>query len=337
MKNNKVFIIAEIAQAHEGSLGIAHSYIDVLAECGVDAIKFQTHIAEAESSEFESFRVKFSFEDETRFDYWKRMEFTKEQWLGLKEHCENKGIEFISSPFSCAAVDLLEEIGVKRFKIGSGEMTNFLMLSKIANTGKPIILSSGMSDYKELQQCIEFLKPFGNEVSLLQCTTAYPTKPEQWGLGEISALKSRFDIPVGFSDHSSDITAGIAAVSLGAEILEFHATFHKDMFGPDAKASLSIDETKQLVQSVRALELALNAENTKEDMSQFSELKNLFGKSLAVNKNLSKGDTIDINDLESKKPGDKGISAREFQSVLGKKLLRDKTQWQFLSNSDIEN
>ncbi|MFM1770993.1 MAG: hypothetical protein RLZZ71_135 [Bacteroidota bacterium] len=337
MKNKKVFIIAEIAQAHEGSLGIAHSYIDVLAECGVDAIKFQTHIAEAESSEFESFRVKFSFEDETRFDYWKRMEFTKEQWLGLKEHCDNKGLEFISSPFSCAAVDLLEEIGVKRFKIGSGEMTNFLMLSKIANTGKPIILSSGMSDYKELQQCIEFLKPFGNEVSLLQCTTAYPTKPEQWGLGEISALKSRFDIPVGFSDHSSDITAGIAAVSLGAEILEFHATFHKDMFGPDAKASLSIDETKQLVQSVRALELALNAENTKEDMSQFSELKNLFGKSLAVNKNLSKGDTIDINDLESKKPGDKGISAREFQSVLGKKLLRDKTQWQFLSNSDIEN
>ena len=337
MKKSKIFIIAEIAQAHEGSLGIAHSYIDVLAECGVDAIKFQTHIAEAESSEFESFRVKFSFEDETRFDYWKRMEFTKEQWLGLKEHCDDKGIEFISSPFSCAAVDLLEEIGVKRFKIGSGEMTNFLMLSKIANTGKPIILSSGMSDYKELQQCIEFLMPFGNEVSLLQCTTAYPTKPEQWGLREISELKSRFNIPVGYSDHSSDITAGIAAVSLGAEILEFHATFHKDMFGPDAKASLSIDETKQLVQSVRALELAFNAENSKEDMSQFSELKNLFGKSLAVNKNLSKGDTIDINDLESKKPGDKGISAKEFQSVVGKKLLRDKSQWQFLSNADIEN
>ena len=333
----KVFIIAEIAQAHEGSLGIAYSYIDVLADCGIDAVKFQTHIAEAESSEFESFRVKFSYEDETRFDYWKRMEFTKAQWLGLKEHCDNKGIEFISSPFSCAAVDLLEEIGVKRYKIGSGEMTNFLMLHKIAKTGKPVILSSGMSDYKELEECIEFLKTFGNEISLLQCTTAYPTKPEQWGLGEISKFKSRFKIPIGFSDHSSDITAGVAAVSLGAEILEFHVTFHKNMFGPDAKASLTVDEAKQLVKSVRALEISLNAENLKEDMSQFSELKNLFGKSLAVNKNLAKGYSITIDDLESKKPGDKGISAKEFQAVINKKLLRDIKQWQFLSYSDLEN
>lgn len=337
MKKSKVFIIAEIAQAHEGSLGIAHSYIDVLADCGVDAVKFQTHIAEAESSEFESFRVKFSYEDETRFDYWKRMEFTKEQWLGLKEHCDKKGVEFISSPFSCAAVDLLQEIGVKRYKIGSGEMTNFLMLKKIANTGKPVILSSGMSNYKELEECIAFLKPFGNEVSLLQCTTAYPTKPEQWGLSEISELKSRFSIPVGYSDHSSDITAGIAAVSLGAEILEFHVTFHKSMFGPDAKASLNIEETKQLVQSVRALEIAFNTENSKEDMSHFSVLKNLFGKSLAINKNLLKGHIISFEDLESKKPRDKGISAKEFQAVLGKKLLIDKNQWQFLSYSDLEN
>lgn len=333
----KVFIIAEIAQAHEGSLGIAHSYIDILAECGVDAVKFQTHIAEAESSEFESFRVKFSYEDETRFDYWKRMEFSKEQWQGLKEHCDNKGIEFISSPFSCAAVDLLEQIGVKRYKIGSGEMTNFLMLNKIANTGKPIILSSGMSDYKDLEECIEFLKPFGNEISLLQCTTAYPTKSEQWGLSEISELKSRFNIPVGYSDHSSDITAGIAAVSLGAEILEFHVTFHKGMFGPDAKASLTIEETKQLVQSVKSLEIAFNSENSKSDMSDFSELKNLFGKSLSVNKNLLKGHIISIEDLESKKPGDKGIAARDFLSVMNKKVVRDIKKWEFLSYSDLEN
>jgi N-acetylneuraminate synthase len=333
----KVFIIAEIAQAHEGSLGIAHSYIDVLADCGVDAVKFQTHVAEAESSEFESFRVNFSYEDETRCDYWKRMEFTKEQWLGLKEHCDNKGVEFISSPFSCAAVDLLEEIGVKQYKIGSGEMTNFLMLNKIANTGKPVILSSGMSDYKELEECIDFLKPFGNEISLLQCTTAYPTMPEQWGLSEISELKSRFNIPVGYSDHSSDITAGIAAVSLGAEILEFHVTFHKEMFGPDAKASLTVEETKQLVRSVRSLEIAFNTENSKEDMSHFSELKNLFGKSLAVNKNLLKGAIISLDDLESKKPGNQGIAAKEFQAVLGKKLRRNMYQWQFLSYSDLEN
>jgi N,N'-diacetyllegionaminate synthase len=181
------------------------------------------------------------------------------------------------------------------------------------------------------------LKPFGNEISLLQCTTAYPTMPEQWGLGEISELKSRFNIPVGYSDHSADITTGIAAVSLGAEILEFHVTFHKGMFGPDAKASLTVEETKQLVQSVRSLEIAFNSDNSKSDMSKFFELKNLFGKSLSVNKKLLKGHIISIEDLESKKPGDKGISAREFQAVLGKKLARDINQWQFLSYSDLED
>ncbi|CAN0044541.1 unnamed protein product, partial [Chrysoparadoxa australica] len=182
------YIIAEIGQAHDGSLGIAHSYIDALAATGVDAIKWQTHIAEAESSDLEPFRVNFSYEDKTRFDYWKRMEFTIDQWAGLKRHCDEKGVEFISSPFSNKAVDLLEEIGVARYKIGSGEVNNLLLLEKIAQTGKPIILSSGMSSFSELSETIKFLKPFGNQLSILQCTTAYPTKPEDWGLNVISDL-----------------------------------------------------------------------------------------------------------------------------------------------------
>jgi N-acetylneuraminate synthase len=328
-------IIAEIAQAHEGSLGIAHSYIDALAACGVDAVKFQTHIAEAESSEFESFRVKFSYEDETRFDYWKRMEFTPKQWEGLKKHCDEVGVEFISSPFSCAAVDLLEEVGVKRYKIGSGEMTNYLMLEKIARTGKPIILSSGMSDYKELEECMAFLKPFGNKLSLLQCTTAYPTQPEQWGLKEIPKLKERYGIPIGYSDHSSDITACIAATALGAEILEFHAVFDKNMFGPDAKASLNIVEIKQMVHSVRALEKSMKYNTDKTDVSIYKDLKILFGKSLAVNKNLGKGHVLTMEDLESKKPGNKGILAKDFTKVIGKKTIRPLMQWEFLRSEDV--
>ncbi|TAE83996.1 MAG: N-acetylneuraminate synthase, partial [Bacteroidetes bacterium] len=220
------FIIAEIAQAHEGSLGIAHSYIDALAALGVDAVKFQTHIAAAESSPKEQFRVNFSYEDATRYDYWQRMEFTLEQWMGLKQHCDDKNVEFISSPFSIAAVQLLEQVGVKRYKIGSGELTNYLMLDAIAKTGKPIILSSGMSDWHELDATLNFLKPYGNSVSLLQCTTAYPTKPEQWGLSVIEQMKARYHIPVGFSDHSAEIYACLAATALGAEILEFHAVFH---------------------------------------------------------------------------------------------------------------
>ncbi|MBA2561832.1 MAG: N-acetylneuraminate synthase family protein, partial [Chitinophagaceae bacterium] len=144
------YIIAEIGQAHEGSLGIAHSYIDALAETGIDAIKFQTHIAEAESSIYEPFRIKFSYEDNSRVEYWKRMEFTKDQWKGLKQHCEERGLEFLSSPFSNAAVALLEGLGINKFKIGSGEVNNFLLLNQVANTGKDIILSSGMSNYEEL-------------------------------------------------------------------------------------------------------------------------------------------------------------------------------------------
>ncbi len=330
-------IIAEIGQAHDGSLGIAHSYINALASCGVDAVKFQTHIAEAESSDFENFRVKFSYEDKTRFDYWKRMEFTLEQWKGLKDHCNEVGIEFISSPFSCAAVDLLEEVGVETYKIGSGEMTNYLMLAKIAKTGKSIILSSGMSDYDELEDCIQFLKPFGNKLSLLQCTTAYPTQPEQWGLTEIPKLKERYGLPIGYSDHSADITACIAAKALGAEILEFHAVFDKNMYGPDAKASLDLFEIKQVVHSVRTLEKSMNNYTGKTDISSFTELKTLFGKSLAVNKNLNRGHVLTMDDLESKKPGNMGILAKDFREVLGKKLTKTLRQWQFLKPNDIAN
>lgn len=334
MKNS--FIIAEIAQAHEGSLGIAHSYIDAMADCGVDAVKFQTHIAEAESSTKEQFRVKFSYEDATRYDYWKRMEFTPEQWAGLKQHCEEKGVEFMSSPFSVAAVELLEKLNVKRYKIGSGELTNYLMLDKIAKTGKPIILSSGMSDWNELDQTIDFLKPYGNELSLLQCTTAYPTQPNQWSLQVMAEMKTRYHMPVGFSDHSADIYAGLAAVSLGAEILEFHVVFDHRMFGPDAKASLNLSQIKQLVAGVRKIDESLNTNQTyKVDATQFSELKTLFGKSLAINKDLITGHIITIGDLESKKPGNMGIPAKDFQTVLGKQLKRTLKKWDFLKEIDF--
>ena len=152
-----MFAIAEVGQAHEGSLGIALSYIDALSEVGVDAVKFQVHIAEAESSIHEPFRIKFSSQDRTRFNYWRRMEFELEEWRLLKERCDQKGVEFLASPFSNAAVDLLEKIGVKLYKIGSGEVNNYLLLEKISQTGKPVILSSGMSSFKELDETIAFL------------------------------------------------------------------------------------------------------------------------------------------------------------------------------------
>ena len=328
-------IIAEIAQAHEGSLGIAHSYIDALAKTGVDAVKFQTHIAAAESSKFEPFRVKFSYEDKTRYDYWKRMEFTPEQWLGIKTHCDEVGLEFLSSPFSNAAVDLLEKIGVNYYKIGSGEVNNFLLLEKIARTGKHIILSSGMSSFEELDASAGFLRQKKVPFSILQCTTAYPTDPREWGLNVISELKERYQVPVGFSDHSGDVSACIAAAALGCELFEFHVVFDKRMFGPDAEASLTIDQTARLVESIRQVKEALYYPVDKENNNKFSNLKKIFEKSLAVNKALPTGHQLRFEDLEAKKPKGKGIDASKFRSVIGRTLSKDLQEWDFVNEKDI--
>jgi len=336
-KRYKVFIIAEIGQAHEGSLGMLHSYVDAVAITGVDAIKFQTHIAKAESSEYEPFRVKFSYEDDTRYNYWKRMEFTLDQWKGVKKHCDEVGLEFISSPFSNMAVDWLEEIGVQKYKIGSGEVSNYLMLEKIAKTGKDIILSSGMSSFDELDDTVNFLKPFGNKLSILQCTTKYPTNAEDIGLNVISELNARYGLPVGLSDHSSTIYPSLSAVSLGAEILEFHVIFDKKMFGPDSKSSLTIDEVKQLVEGVRFIEKSIENKIDKTDNSKFKEVKNIFEKSLAVNREMKIGDMITFDVLEAKKPSGYGISAKEYKNVIGKKIKQHMKKWDFLREEDIIN
>lgn len=330
----RILIIAEIAQAHDGSLGILHSFIDAVAKTGVDAIKFQTHIADAESSEFEPFRVNFSYVDKTRFDYWKRMEFTEEQWFGIKKHCDEMGIEFLSSPFSIAAVDLLEMINVRRYKIGSGEVNNFLMLEKIAKTGKEIILSSGMSSLDELESTFNFLKKFGNSLSILQCTTKYPTQPEDIGLNLIPVLRNRYQVPIGLSDHSGTIYPSIAAVGLGAEIIEIHVTFDKQMFGPDSSSSLTLSELKQLVEGVRFIERCIN--NPIDDKGiNTTSLKTIFEKSLALRRDLPKGSKICFDDLESKKPSGIGIPAREYQNIIGKQLVRDKSKNDFLKEEDL--
>lgn len=329
------FIIAEIAQAHDGSLGILHSYIDAVKETGADAIKFQTHIAEAESSIHEPFRVKFSRQDATRFDYWKRMEFSPEQWVEIKRHCDDAGLEFISSPFSLQAVELLESLQVKRYKIGSGEVSNLLMLEKIARTGKPVMVSSGMSDWKELDVAINFLKERKIAVSVFQCNTQYPTPVEHIGLNLIPALRERYQIPVGLSDHSGEIFAALAAVALGAEMIEVHTVFDKRMFGPDATSSLTLEQLKEMVRGVRFISKSLQASYQKDDVSRLAEVKKIFGKSLSVNRDLSKGTTIEFEFLESKKPAGYGIPAGEFNRIIGRTLARDLKKWDFLNEKDL--
>lgn len=333
----KTEIIAEIAQAHDGSLGILHSYIDALAGTGVDTVKFQMHIAHAESSAHEPFRVPFSYEDPTRYDYWKRMEFTFEQWEGIVRHCAEKNLRFLCSPFSIEAFEWLEKLGAERYKIASGEVSNYLLLDRIAASGKPILLSSGMSAFTEIEAALQRIQARSGKVeAVFQCTTSYPTPPEAVGLNVIPEIMERWNITAGLSDHSGEIWASLAAVTLGARKLEFHAVFDKRMFGPDAGSSLDMQQITELCRGVRAIETMQAHPADKHDDSRFSALRNMFGKSLGLRRDLEAGARIQAGDLESKKPGGMGIPASEYESIIGRRLLVSMPAGSFLQQKDLE-
>ena len=335
---NNIYIIAEVGQAHDGSLGILHSYIDTVSKTGANAIKFQMHYADAESSNLEQFRINFSYEDKTRYDYWKRMELTFEQWVNIKEHCEKVNLDFIASPFSLKAVDVLEKIGVKYYKIASGEIENYLMLEKISKIGKPLFISTGMSNYNEIKNTLNVLDKYGASMDrlLFQCTTSYPTSPENLGLNVIKELKKQFNYDVGLSDHSGQIYPSIASVCFDVKAIEAHIVYDKSMFGPDSKSSLTPDEFKSMVNGVRYIEKSLQNPVEKNNLN-FDEMKIMFGKSLSLNKNKDKGEKLLFTDLESKKPLSGGIPAKDFELFLGKKLKRQLSKGDFVSKYDLEN
>ena len=331
----KTYVVAEIGQAHDGSVGILHSFIRAAAETGVDAVKFQVHIAEAESSSLEPFRVKFSSVDATRFDYWKRMELTLEQWLEVKRICDECNVEFLATPFSNAAVDLLEKVGVERYKVGSGDASNLLLLEKIARTGKEIILSTGLGSLEELDASVEFLCTFDIPLTIMQCATKYPTAAEDIGLKWLSRFSERYQCPVGLSDHSGEIFAGVAAVALGAAAVEAHITFDKRMFGPDAPASLTVDEFAEMVRGIRFVEQARGNGLEKVLDENKKSLRRMFGKALAVNNDLKQGHIITFENLEGKKPADGGIDVNNYVNIIGKTLETEKKRGDFLTHKDI--
>ena len=323
-------IVAEIAQAHDGSLGILHSYIEALAQLDIDAIKFQTHIAAAESSKEEQFRKKFSYLDESRYEYWQRMEFGFEEWVEIKKHCEQKNAEFLSSPFSNQAVDLLEKLNVKRYKVGSGDINNILLLDKIAQTKKPIILSSGLSDLDELDVSIQNLQAQNIDITLLQCTSKYPTQMQDIGINLLEEYREKYNVSVGLSDHSGSIYPALTAAAYHADLIEVHVVFDNMMFGPDSTSSLTINDLKKLIKGVRVIEEILANPLKKDNFDSSS--KEIFGRSLCVNKALSKGDRITFSDLEAKKPAGLGIHPSDYKSVLSRAVNQDLVKWQFLSD-----
>jgi N-acetylneuraminate synthase len=332
-REGRVFVVAEVAQAHDGSLGILHSFIDACAGAKVDAVKFQIHIAEAESSDQEPFRTRFSHVDASRYDYWNRMSFIESDWAAVKRHCDQIGVEFLATPFSNAAIDLLERLDVTRYKIGSGDVTNALLIERVSRTGKEAILSTGLSTFEEVTQAVRVLRKSG--VVVLQCTTCYPTAANDIGLDAIADLRHRLHCPTGLSDHSGKIYAGIAAAAVGASVVEAHVTFDRRMFGPDAKASLNVDEFAQLVDGIRFVELARGGSAGKTLSPEFTNLRTTFGRTIAVNRDLPSGHVLAFEDLEGKKPAGLGLPTSALPQVLGRRLRRAKTKWDFLNETDL--
>jgi N,N'-diacetyllegionaminate synthase len=334
-REGRCLIVGEVAQTHDGSLGQAHAFIDAIARAGADAIKFQTHIASAESTPEEPWRVRFSPQDSTRFDYWRRMEFSAEQWAGLKEHAEKSGLLFLSSPFSAEAFHLLNDLGNRVWKIASGEIGNFPMLDMIAATGQPVILSSGISDWVELDAAISRFSP-ETPKAVLQCTTAYPCPPEKVGLNLLGEIRERYDCATGLSDHSGKIFAGLAAAALGADVLEVHVTLSREMFGPDVKASVTTDQLRELVEGVRDIESMLANPVGKENaIEENAELRRIFTKSLYAGSFIAEGTILDSEHFQLKKPGN-GIPASDLPLIIGKRIRRDLPAGQLLSIGDVE-
>jgi N,N'-diacetyllegionaminate synthase len=334
--SSSAYIIAEIGQAHDGSLGSAFSYIDAVAGTGVDAIKFQTHIANEESTRHEKFRVKVFPQDGTRFDYWKRMEFSPEQWCDLADYARSKGLEFLSTPFSVEAVKLLNSSDVPYWKVGSGDVANIELLDAMLETKKPILLSSGMSSYQELDSTISRIKNAGVKFSLFQCTTSYPCNPEDIGYNVISEMKERYGCLVGLSDHSGTPYPSLAAVTLGAKLIEVHTVFSKRCFGPDTLSSLTIEELEEMVNGIRFIEKGLSSIVNKNEASiKRSDTKQLFSRSAFFEVDLKKGAPLKRSSFKMKKPG-AGLTYDQACALIGKRLNVDKMYDDFLEKGDFD-
>lgn len=330
-------VVGEVAQAHDGSLGTAHAFIDAIAEAGADAVKFQTHIAAAESSALEPFRVKFSRQDATRYDYWKRMEFTPEGWAGLAEHARQRGLIFLSSPFSEEAVEMLDRIGMPAWKIASGEVNNPLLMERITATGKPVLLSSGMSTVAEVDAVVEQVKSLGLPLLVFQCTSKYPSGPEDIGLNMLNFYRQRYQVPVGLSEHSGKIYTGLAAAALGVDMLEVHVTLSRQMFGPDVIVSLTPQELRQLTEGVKFIQTALAHPVEKDSrVLEMGEMRSLFSKSLVARRPLKAGQPLRREDVAARKPGT-GLPAARLADYLGRVLRRDVPEDAFLSLEDFED
>lgn len=322
--NKKTLIIAEAGVNHNGSLELAKKLVDVAKECDADVVKFQTGTAEKIISKYApkaSYQRQTTDCNESQLDMVKKILLPLEDFFELKKYCDSKNIEFLSTPFDMESIDFLNTIGMNMWKVPSGEVTNLPYLIKIARTGKPIIVSTGMCNIDEIKMTVNILRKNGAEtMSLLHCTTEYPTPMEEINLRAMDTIKNTFNVDVGYSDHSRGVEVAIAAVARGAKIIEKHFTLDRNMEGPDHMASLEPKELKEMIKAIRNIEKALGS-SKKEPTA--SEQKNILvaRKSIVAKREIKKGETFTENNITVKRPGT-GISPMRWFEIIGMKAKR---------------
>ena len=327
-----VLIIAEAGVNHNGSIETAKKMIDKAVDAGVDIIKFQTFKSEklvsksAQQAEYQKKNIGSS-SDNSQLNMLKKLELSHTDHKELIDYCKQKGIKFFSTAFDLESVDYLHSLNIGLWKIPSGEITNYPYLKKIAQFGEPVILSTGMCEMQDIEAALKVLTDNGlskDKISILHCNTEYPTPFNDVNLLAMNELKDRFGVRVGYSDHTKGIEVPIAAVALGAEIIEKHFTLDRNMEGPDHKASLEPDKLKAMVSAIRNIELALG--DGHKTVSE-SERKNIAvaRKSIVAAKNIKAGEVFNENNLTVKRPGN-GISPMDWEKVIGKTAKKDFTE-----------
>jgi N,N'-diacetyllegionaminate synthase len=331
---NGVFIIAEIGVNHNGNIDLAKKLIDVSKETKADAVKFQTFNTDklvkkdAPKAEYQKENTK---DDSSQYDMIKKLELSKKDFLELKKYAEEKDIMFMSTPFDLESVDILDEIGVEIFKVGSGDCDNFILLHKIIQTGKPIIISTGMANFEEIKKIKEFMDKnnYQHKYIFLHCLSSYPAPYDQMNMSCIKSLKEKLNIDVGFSDHTTDDTAAIMSVAFGAVCIEKHITLDNNMEGPDHKASLNPENFTRFVENVRNAEI-MRGDSNKKCMPCEENVKQVARKNLVFAKYMKKGDIIGFNDIEALRPNIGGLSPMYYFDFIGKEIKNDVEKGDFV-------
>jgi len=314
-KKNK--IIAELGSVHDGKLYMVKRLIKSAAKAGADIIKFQMHIADEET--LINAPSPSYFISENRYDYFKRTAFKFSDWKKIIKYCKLNKVDFLCSPFSEKAVNILEKLKVKSYKVPSGELTNLPLIKKLKKTKKHIYVSTGMSNWREIDLAVKILK---NNFTLLQCSSIYPCPIEKAGLNVIKQFQDKYKCKFGFSDHTLGCSASFAAASIGATIIEKHFTLSKKMYGSDAKHSMEPDEFKFFTKTIKEIWKILENPVNKNDLKIYKSMKRIFEKSTVAKIDLKKNVKLNMSNITFKKPSD-GIRAFDYKKVLGKKINKD--------------